>query len=64
MFLHINPLYYFFKSLLIYFERERERGHKKDMGRAERGERIPSRLHTVNAELEAGLELMNHEIMS
>ena len=34
-------------------------------GGAEReGERIPSRLHTVSAEPEAGLELMNHEIMT
>ena len=35
-------------------QRERERGR----------ERIPSRLHTVSAEAEAGLDLMNHEIMT
>ena len=34
-------------------ERERERGR----------ERIPSRLHTVSIEPDAGLELRNHEIM-
>ena len=33
-------------------ERERERG------------RIPSRLHTVSTEPDAGLELMIHEIMT
>ena len=27
-------------------------------------ERIPSRLHAVSTELEAGLELTNHEIMT
>ena len=47
---------FFFK--FIYFERrgraERERGR----------ERIPSRLHTVSAEPNVGLELTNHEIMS
>ena len=36
-------------------ERERER---------ERRERIPSRLHTISAEPNAGLKLMNHEIMT
>ena len=33
-------------------------------GQGERGrERIPSRLHTLRAEPDAGLELMNREIM-
>ena len=47
----------FFLSLFIYFdkrERQRERGR----------ERIPSRFHTVSAEPDAGLELMNCQIMT
>ena len=59
---------YFFKCLFIYFERERERGRERtSKGGAEREkekERILSRLHTVNAEPEVGLELTNHEIMT
>ena len=51
----------FFLSLFISFERERE--HK--WGRGERGrERIPSRLHTVSAEPDVWLNLMNHEIVT
>ena len=41
---------YFFLSLFIYFEREREG--------------IPSRLHIVNAEPDLGLEPMNRETMT
>ena len=48
----------FFK--FIYFERDRESGGGAD-GRGR--ERIPSRLHTINVELDVGLELMNHEIV-
>ena len=34
-------------------------------GQRERGkERMPSRLHTVSAEPDVGLELANHEIMT
>ena len=33
-------------------------------GRERRRERIPSRLCTVSMEPDAGLELMNHEIMT
>ena len=35
------------------------------MGEGKReGERISNRLHTVSAEPDAGLEFMNHEIMT
>ena len=44
----------------IYFERERERAEERQRDR-DRG-RIPSRLHTVSAEPDVGLELMNHEL--
>ena len=33
-------------------------------GRERRRERIPSRLHTVSAESNVGLDPMNHEIMT
>ena len=33
-------------------------------GGVERGERIPSRLHAVSAEPDAGLELMSSEMMT
>ena len=50
----------------IYFEREREsmsRGGAEGEGERERErERIPSRLHTVSAELDTGLEPVNLEI--
>ena len=42
------------KFIYLFGERERER----------EGERIPSRLHTVSAESDMGLELTNHEIMT
>ena len=47
-------------------ERERERERESPYGRGrERGrERIPSRLCTVGSKPNAGLELMNHEIMT
>ena len=36
-----------------------------NMGRIEReGERIPSRLHAISAQPDAGFELMNCEIMT
>ena len=46
----------------IYSEKEskQEQGRGRDRGR----ERIPSRLHAVSAEPDAGLELTNHEIMT
>ena len=52
-----------FLGLFIYFETERKRGRGRE-GERERGERerIPSRLHSVVAEPNTGLSLMNHEI--
>ena len=50
-----------FLSLFIYFERERKRVCKQGKGR---GERIPSRLSSVSAKPEAGLDLTNYEIMT
>ena len=43
---------------MFIFERDRERERERER------ERIPSRLHTVSAEPEAGLKLMNCEIMT
>ena len=52
--------------LFILRERERENVCAQNQGRGrERGkERLPSRLCTVSAEPDAGLELTNHEIVS
>ena len=48
--------------MLIYFERESKQASK---GRGEReGERIPSWLHAVSAELDVGLDLRHREIMT
>ena len=50
-------------------KREREREHVCVCAHAQAGEgqrnreRIPSKLHAVNAEPDAGLDLKNHEIM-
>ena len=50
-------------SLFIYFERE-QASMRGEAAERERGrERIPSRLHTVSAEPDMGLEFMNCEIM-
>ena len=46
----------FFKSLFIYFERERQGGTERE------GERIPSGPCALSAEPDAGLELVNREI--
>ena len=46
----------------IYFERKRE---SRGRDREKRGkERIPSRLHAVSTEPDAGLDLTNSEIMT
>ena len=42
-------------------ERTQEQAHESEWGRAER---IPSRLHAVSTEPEAGLKLTNHEFMT
>ena len=54
--------FFFFLSLLIYFERKSE--NKRGRGREKGKERIPSRLHAVGIEPKAGLELTNCEIMT
>ena len=46
--------------MFIYLEREGER----TQGRGRERERIPRRLHTVSADPNMGLELMNREIMT
>ena len=48
----------------MYFERERER-ERVQVGEGQRGrERIPSRLHIVSAEPDAGLDPTNPEIVT
>ena len=67
IYLFIYLLTYLFKKF-IYFERGRGRESALTSGgKAERereSARIPSRLHTVNAEPDVGLKLMTHEIMT
>ena len=46
------------------FIREREGGHLSGGGAEREGDRIPSRLCTVSAEPNVGLELRNCEIMT
>ena len=48
--------------MFIFFESERK--HKQGSGRERGRERILSRLCAVSAESDAGLDLMNHEIMT
>ena len=48
----------FFNVLFIYFETERENEQGTERGR----ERIPSRLHAVSKEPDAGLDPLNREI--
>ena len=54
--------------MFIYFERGREteleRARVGEGQREGEGERIPSRLHTVSAEPDVGLDLTNQEIMT
>ena len=50
---------FIFFSVFIYFEREIEHASREGQR-----ERIPGRLHTVSIEPNAGLQLMNHEIMT
>ena len=53
--------FFFFLSLFIYFESEREREWRRSR---DSGERVPSRLHAVIAEPDAGLYLVNTENMT
>ena len=53
---------FFLKNFFNVLGRERERAGE---GQRERGkERISGRLHAVSRELDAGLELTNHKIMT
>ena len=56
-------LLFIFLSLFIYFQRDRERERERE-SRGGARERIPSRLHAISAEPDAGLNLTNHEIMT
>ena len=56
-------IYCFLKKIFTYFEGEKERECKWERGR-ERRERIPTRLGTVSAEPDMGLNHTNHEIMT
>ena len=51
----------FFKSLFVYFERERDRERRRErmggVGAEREGERIPSRLHTISTMPSMGLDL-------
>ena len=53
--------YFYILKILIYFEQERARAGK---GQRERESEIPSRFCTVSTEPDAGLDLMNSEIMA
>ena len=46
------------------FLREGERKREQGRGRERRRERIPSRLHAVSTEPDAGLKLTHSEIMT
>ena len=54
---------FFFFLIYVYFFCERESKQARE-GQREREREIPSRLHTVSTELDVGLELTNHEIMT
>ena len=48
---------------VIFIVTERDCTHKHECGEAGReGEKIPSRLHAVNAERDTGLEPTNHKL--
>ena len=53
-------LFLIFKNIFkfLYFEKRSRGGAEKE------GERIPIKLHAVSTEPNAGLDLMNHEIMT
>ena len=54
----------FFLSLFLHSERERERVRMHQGGAERETERVPSRFHAFSAEPDAGLDLMNREIMT
>ena len=54
---------YIFLFLSLFIFRDRERENRGGQGEKER-ERISSRFQAISTELHAGLEAMNHEIMT
>ena len=52
---------HFFK-VYLFICREKDREHEQGRGRERGRERIPSRLHVVSTEPDAGLELTNWEV--
>ena len=63
----ISVSFKFSFSFLIYLKRERERERERERnagGEERKGERIPSKHCTVSAEPNAGLELVNREVMT
>ena len=52
----------FFTLFVCFSIFESEREHKRERDR-ERGDRIPSRLHTVNTKPDTGFQLTNREIL-
>ena len=61
---NVKAAHLYLSVYLFNFERERERARVGEGQRKREGDRIPSRLHTVSAEPDAGLEHMNCEIMT
>ena len=63
-FFYFLPFFFLNVYLLILREREREREREQRRGRERGKERIPSRLCTVSAEPNMGLDLTNCKIMT
>ena len=61
---HCHFIAFFNVYLFILRERERERERAEEGQRQREGERIPSKLHAVSAEPDAGLKLTNREIVT
>ena len=56
---------FFLKFIYLFLrERERERESTSGGGTERRRDRITSRLRTISAEPDVGLELMNHELVT
>ena len=55
---------FFFKFVYLEKERERERERGREGQKERERERIPGRLPTINTEPDAGLEVMNHKIIT
>ena len=55
---------FLFSSFYLFILREREQGRGRERERERGRERIPSRLHTLSAEPDVGLEVTNREIVT